>query len=603
MFKLPDGRFTVSTKIGKAVLGLSFELKNVLFVDGLHCHLISVSQLTKETRCIFQITDRLCIIQDRITAMLIGAGKEENGLYFFKEMHTFPSVQHVSSPAIDVWHCRLGHPSSQVLESLKLSALGSSSVIDNKACDACIRAKHTHDPFPLSTNKTKMVFELVHCDLWGPYRTPALCGSKYFLTILDDYSRALWIYLLPSKHSAPTQLKNFIALVERQFSRQVKTIRSDNGTEFTCLSEFFRQHGIMHETSCVGTPQQNGRVKRKHHHILNVERSLLFQANLPIEFWGYCALTAGYLINRTPSKVLNGKSPFEILYNNSPPLQHLHVFGCLCYVHNQKHGGDKFASRSNRSIFLGYPHGKKGWCVYNMDTGVVSISRDVIFRETEFPYAEDEVASPSPSSDSPLQVLTTPQDQVVQTEDSNSDEVVQVTEVASETTQAPNPPVSNPIDHLETDNTLSQSLPESTNNEPATPSSTTEEQVVVSEALEELEVSSEEIEELPQPELLGRGHRQRRAPTKLADYVTTLLHSPSPSSKPYPLDNYISSARFSKNYQTYILAITTNIEPTSFKQAMEDENWRLSLDDEIIALDANGTWTVEELPPGKVALG
>lgn len=96
--------------------------------------------------------------------------------------------------ALQAW----SHPSSQVLELLKLSDLSSSSGFENKACDAYIRAKHTRDPFPLSGNKTTMAFELVHCDLWGPYRTPSLCGSRYFLTILDDYSRALWIYLLPS---------------------------------------------------------------------------------------------------------------------------------------------------------------------------------------------------------------------------------------------------------------------------------------------------------------------------------------------------------------------------------------------------------------------
>ena len=103
-----------------------------------------------------------------------------------------------------------------------------------------------------------MVFELVHCDLLGPYRTPAIYGSNFFLTSLDDYSRALWIYLLPSKHFAPIQFEKFIALVERKFSRQVKIIRSDNDNEFISLSEFFQQHGIVHETSCVGTSQQNG---------------------------------------------------------------------------------------------------------------------------------------------------------------------------------------------------------------------------------------------------------------------------------------------------------------------------------------------------------
>lgn len=143
--------------------------------------------------------------------------------------------------------------------------------------------------FPLSNNKTSIVFELVHCDLWGPYRTISICGSKYFLTILDDYSRCVWIYLLPSKQKAPRHLKNFIALVGRQFNTQVKTVRSDNGSDFICLTDFFNDKGIVRETFCVGTPQKNGRVEHKHRHLLNVARALRFQAHLLVEFLSYFA--------------------------------------------------------------------------------------------------------------------------------------------------------------------------------------------------------------------------------------------------------------------------------------------------------------------------
>lgn len=159
--------------------------------------------------------------------------------------------------------------------------------------------------------------------------------------------------------------------MERQFSTRVKTIRSDNGSEFTCLTAYFAENGIVHDTSCVGTPQQNGRMERKHRHILNTARALRFQANLPVEFWGYCAHAAGYLINRTPTKLLGGKTPYELVYNRPPPLAHLRVFCCLCYVHNQKHGGGKFEARGHRSVFIGYPFSKKGWIVYNLDTGIV----------------------------------------------------------------------------------------------------------------------------------------------------------------------------------------------------------------------------------------
>ena len=170
-------------------------------------------------------------------------------------------------------------------------------------------------------------------------------------------------------------------MIDRQFSRKVKVIRSDNGIEFMCLSAFFREHGIIHETSCVGTPQQNGRVERKHRHILNVARALRFTDWI----MGKCALAAGYLINRTPSEVLKGKTPFK-MYNRPPPVQHLRTIGCICYVHEQRHVGDKFASRRKRSIFLGYPFGKKGWWVFYLETRKFQSLETWYFLKMSFHY-------------------------------------------------------------------------------------------------------------------------------------------------------------------------------------------------------------------------
>ena len=94
-------------------------------------------------------------------------------------------------------------------------------------------------------------------------------------------------------------LKAFITFVEQQFDTHVKVIRSDNGMEFkdTSALEFCRTKGIVHQTSCFDTPQQNGIVERKHQHILQVTRALMFQSNLPRQYWGEALLTAVYLIN------------------------------------------------------------------------------------------------------------------------------------------------------------------------------------------------------------------------------------------------------------------------------------------------------------------
>lgn len=171
-------------------------------------------------------------------------------------------------------------------------------------------------------------------------------------------------------------------------------VRSDNGTEFMVLLSYFKKLGIVHQTSCVNTPQQNGRVERKHMHILNVARAILFQANLPVKFWGEAILTAAYLINRTPSSVLNGRSPYEVLHGAKPDYKSLRVFGSACYVHKASRDKDKFGPRSRLCVFVGYPFGKKGWKVFDIDRNQFFVSRDVVFREDLFPYADPQPAPP-----------------------------------------------------------------------------------------------------------------------------------------------------------------------------------------------------------------
>jgi len=138
----------------------------------------------------------------------------------------------------------------------------------------------------LSDNKESMHFDLIHCDIWGAYSVKSFCGASYFLTILDDTSCCLWVYLVRDKSKASKIMKDFCAMVQTQFKTRVRTIRSDNGSEFISgpMKKFYAEKGIIHETSCIDTPQQNGRVERKHHHVLNVARAPYFEVHLPIEF-------------------------------------------------------------------------------------------------------------------------------------------------------------------------------------------------------------------------------------------------------------------------------------------------------------------------------
>ena len=160
------------------------------------------------------------------------------------------------------------------------------------------------------------------------------------------------------KDEAQPLIKHFFSYVSTQFASHIKKFRSDNGGEFLSLQSFFKDNGVLFQHSCVYTPQQNGVVERKHRHILQVARALKFQAQLPTQFWGECALTAVHIINRLPSPVLSFKTPFERLYLKPPTYSHLRVFGCLAYATNV-HVSHKFDHRAITCIFIGYPLDKK----------------------------------------------------------------------------------------------------------------------------------------------------------------------------------------------------------------------------------------------------
>ncbi|CAH9076640.1 unnamed protein product, partial [Cuscuta epithymum] len=184
------GKTVMATHEGRVILTDDLHLNNVLFVPKLHCNLISVSQLSDQLNCFIQFACSLCVIQDRLSRRLIGMSERRDGLYYLQETHAahILAIKDSRSLVVELWHQRMGHPSSQVIE--KLAPVSGLKHVGGFPCDVCFRAKQTRDSFPTSLTKTHKPFELVHCDLWGPYNSPSSCGARYFLTLVDDYSRA-----------------------------------------------------------------------------------------------------------------------------------------------------------------------------------------------------------------------------------------------------------------------------------------------------------------------------------------------------------------------------------------------------------------------------
>lgn len=267
----------------------------------------------------------------------------------------------------------------------------------------------------MSTNKADGPFELLHMDIWGPYALPSIYKQRYFLIIVDDFSRYTWVTLLKGKHQVQSLVQSFVALVERQFNASVKVIKTDNGPKFT-LSSYYANKGIIHQTSCMETPQQNGRVERKHRFIFNIARALMIQSGIPKFLWNYAMQHAVFLINRVPSNVLGGKTPYQVLHGATADINQLKVLGPLCYVSTLANHRGKLDSRAKKCVFLGYKFEMKGYVAYDCNSREILISRHV-FYEHVFPCISlDRKAAVAPwsyidlSSIPELAVTTSPDD-------------------------------------------------------------------------------------------------------------------------------------------------------------------------------------------------
>lgn len=406
-----QGLFTVriNRKFGECAAGLYMLKDNISIANNsikfsnIQSSKFSPKCSLKSENVVFKFQS-LCVVPEPALTPLLSSFDHMNGKNYVSE----------NSESIKLWHLRLGHMPYNAMKNI--AGILVSHEKHRFPCDVCPMARQSKLPFPKSSISSKHCFELLHSDTWGPYKTPTHKGERYFLTIVDDFSRATWTYLLSTKSNAFPLLKSFLAYTERQFSRKVKIIRSDNAYELgsgNVATDFFNSQGIIHQTNCVATPHQNGVVERKHKHFLKVCRALLFQSHLPTKYWGESLLTATHLINLFPSKVLKYKTPYEILLGKTPNYSNLEPFRCLCFASTLSANRDKLAPRAVTGVFLGYPFGKKGYKVLNLQTNQLFVTRHVKFHEMIFIFVHPEPmtnffpSSSFPSSDIPFPSLYT----------------------------------------------------------------------------------------------------------------------------------------------------------------------------------------------------
>ncbi|KAH9763832.1 retrovirus-related pol polyprotein from transposon RE1 [Citrus sinensis] len=395
---------TTTSVIGEGSLRLTNELNldAVLIVPSLDYNLLSVSQLTTYLSCVVIFWPDRCVFKDIQTKQTIGYGIRRGNLYYLEMSSTntgklSPALVADSSIKkgkleIWLWHRRLGHVSFGYLKKLFPSLFLKFDVYNFK-CDVCELSKSHRTTCPLSLNKNSVPFMVVHFDVWGPSKVSTIGGARWFVTFIDDCSRMTWIFLMKSKDEVNSLFQRFHKMVTTQFQTQIQVLHTDNGGEYmsTAIQQFLKSQGSVHQTTCVGTPQQNGVAERKNRHLLEVVRASLIQAHMPLSYWGEALASAAYLINRTPSSSLGFQTPFQVLNDaimtpkvpNLPP----HVFGCVAFVHLPQQ--DKLSPQALCCVFVGYALHQKGYRCYHPPSRKIYITMDVVFHEDIMYYLSE----------------------------------------------------------------------------------------------------------------------------------------------------------------------------------------------------------------------
>ncbi|CAI7881806.1 unnamed protein product [Closterium sp. NIES-54] len=259
----------------------------------------------------------------------------------------------------ETWHERLCHVNFPMLQ--KLVKDGSLKGLEVKgavkevgSCPTCLETKFTKFPFSSGTGPAKAPLALVHMDVVGPTRAPSLSSSRYFLTIVDNHTRAVWVYPLKTKGEVATGvLKEWMPRAQRESGHKVN-VGEFIGADFEAV---LKKKGIQHQLTVPYNPQQNGVAERFNWTLQEGARTLLGRARLPDPFWVTALRQVALVKNRVLATVGDKQwVPYTKWYGSAPAVNMLRAYGCMVVFH--------------------------GWLIWDLTSQQLTVSRDVKFLES-----------------------------------------------------------------------------------------------------------------------------------------------------------------------------------------------------------------------------
>jgi len=193
------------------------------------------------------------------------------------------------------------------------------------ACSVCVAAKMVHLPHKEGRGRATEYLERVHVEIAGPMHVPSAGGRLYLCVAVDDYTRGVYTRSLFLRSGAPDAFKAFREAAENVSGKRLREVMTDNARELSMgeMGDICECDGVKLHTTVSYHPASNGVAERATGVLTTTVCAVLRDASLPKKLWAEAFSTATYLRNRTPTRVLDGLTPFELLYGVKPDLSDL----------------------------------------------------------------------------------------------------------------------------------------------------------------------------------------------------------------------------------------------------------------------------------------
>lgn len=297
---------------------------------------------------------------------------------------------YVAAAEAELWHRRTGHRNYADLRALGNKDVGIPKGLSHEdKCEVCELAKHKHVSFtdPV-VHRAKEPLELVHTDVIGPMEVESMGGARYAIIFTDDKTRWCNVQFMADKSESLKSLQRYAldmsGLLKGRKVKKLSGLRSDNGGEYTGgdFMAWCKKEGIMQTFSGPYAPQQNGLAERSNRTVIEMTRAMLLDAGLGKELWAEVMNAAVYVINRMPSKAIDGQTPYHALFGKEANLGHLRVYGSEVFVHVYDGQRKKLDAKAWKGIMVGYDeHNVRCYRVLNPANGRVVRAVHLTFNE------------------------------------------------------------------------------------------------------------------------------------------------------------------------------------------------------------------------------